>query len=711
MKNKKTKITILAYLSVGLLFTLLTILSTDLSRAEGREALEKAGNTKIDSLKSVIETADHDTTIIKALLQWDNLIYISDPKLDLKLNQRILQLCETNLNRNLTDTEKKFFTDKLATTYNNIGIIYHTQSDYSLALEYYFKSLKIQEKLGNKQGMASSYNNIGIIYKNQSDYPLALEYYFKSLKIQGKLGNKQGIASSYNNIGIIYKNQSDYPLALENYFKSLKIEEELGNKQGMAISYNNIGNIYENLSYQSTDDSVRLAGYPLALEYYFKSLKIQEELGDKRGIATSYTNIGNLYTSIYEQALAQSYDGDDNPPVDGAGGRTPSVTSYLDSALYYQQKALDFQTELSAEYDMTFSLSGIAAVYFRKGEYTHALEYYHQAVLLANSIGALKEASDAHSGLTECYEKLDLHKLALEHFKQYSTLKDTVYNEEKSKEIGRLEAGYEYEMQLQEQRLEQEKKEALAEERANKQRIVIWSVSVGLLLVVVFFLLLFNRFRIIRSQKNIIQEQKALVDEKNKNITDSIRYAKEIQEAILPTDEEIAELLPESFVLFKPKDIVSGDFYWITRTKDNKAIWATVDCTGHGVPGAFMSMIGNALLNEIVIEKGITEPARILNELKTHIIDSLSQTGASGEHRDGMDIALCVLDKKTNKLEFAGANNPLYIVRTVNDNKIVILNEAKRSEESPASKSKLAGDSSLRSATLHSTQNDISRAR
>ena len=213
-------------------------------------------------------------------------------------------------------------------------------------------------------------------------------------------------------------------------------------------------------------------------------------------------------------------------------------------------------------------------------------------------------------------------------------------------------------------------------------------------------------------QSIAIHKEKTKIALLHKEITDSIRYAERIQNAILPTDEQVAELLPESFVLFKPKDIVSGDFYWAIQTKNNKVIWAAVDCTGHGVPGAFMSMIGNTLLNEIVIEKGITEPARILNELKMYIIDSLGQTGVSGEHRDGMDIALCALDKKTNKLEFAGAYNPLYIVRTVNNNKTVIPSPkdeespSERREESQATNYQPAGDSSLRSAALLSTQND-----
>ncbi len=155
-----------------------------------------------------------------------------------------------------------------------------------------------------------------------------------------------------------------------------------------------------------------------------------------------------------------------------------------------------------------------------------------------------------------------------------------------------------------------------------------------------------------------------LIQRKNKAIKDSIVYAKRIQEAILPTKEFIKEALPDSFILFKPRDIVSGDFYWYSSLK-GKSIIAAVDCTGHGVPGAFMSMIGNSLLNEIVYEKGLLKPSAILDNMKTGIIKSLKQKGERGESRDGMDIAICAFDHKTGMLEYAGAYNPLYIIRAI----------------------------------------------
>ena len=163
-------------------------------------------------------------------------------------------------------------------------------------------------------------------------------------------------------------------------------------------------------------------------------------------------------------------------------------------------------------------------------------------------------------------------------------------------------------------------------------------------------------------QKEEIEQQKEVIEEKNKDITDSINYAKRIQEAILPKEEERKNLLQNSFVLFKPKDIVSGDFYWILE-KDEKIIFVAADCTGHGVPGALMSMIGSSLLNQIVGEKGCCMPNQILDQLRVEIIKVLRQSGAADESKDGMDACICMYDKNSRKLYFSGANNSLFFVR------------------------------------------------
>jgi serine phosphatase RsbU (regulator of sigma subunit) len=166
----------------------------------------------------------------------------------------------------------------------------------------------------------------------------------------------------------------------------------------------------------------------------------------------------------------------------------------------------------------------------------------------------------------------------------------------------------------------------------------------------------------VEERTNEINLQKKIIEQKNRGMVESIRYAKRIQEAILPEKQELLAYFPESFILYEPKDIVSGDFYW-TIERNNFIFYSIADCTGHGVPGGFMSMLAVSLMNEIIIEKGMDEPADILDLLRVKIILALKQTGAVGENKDGMDMILCRFDKTSKSLTYAAANNPLWIVR------------------------------------------------
>jgi serine phosphatase RsbU (regulator of sigma subunit) len=194
-----------------------------------------------------------------------------------------------------------------------------------------------------------------------------------------------------------------------------------------------------------------------------------------------------------------------------------------------------------------------------------------------------------------------------------------------------------------------------------RQRIAIGGVGAALLLMIVLAFFIFKGYRQKQRDNRIIEQQKQLVEEKNKDITDSIQYAQRIQEALLPPREIKYRIFPDAFVLFEPRDIVSGDFYWFAE-KDGKRLIAAVDCTGHGVPGAFMSLIGNTFLNELVVGKGITEPAAVLNGLREMVTGSLRQSGSGVQAQDGMDIALLCFDDAAQKISFAGANNPLWVV-------------------------------------------------
>ncbi len=199
-------------------------------------------------------------------------------------------------------------------------------------------------------------------------------------------------------------------------------------------------------------------------------------------------------------------------------------------------------------------------------------------------------------------------------------------------------------------------------ESQRQQGIIVFFIIVSVLMVSGILIVVFY-YRRQRKLNTLLSEKNALIKEKNAEMISSLNYAQRIQNAVLVGNRKIDSYFPNYFILNQPKDIVSGDFFWINKTKDNKTAWAVVDCTGHGVPGAFMSIIGNQMLNEIILEKNITDPGEVLNEMRNGIVHSLNHKSNQETTNDGMDMALCVWNPKTNILEYAGANNNIYIYR------------------------------------------------
>ncbi len=213
-------------------------------------------------------------------------------------------------------------------------------------------------------------------------------------------------------------------------------------------------------------------------------------------------------------------------------------------------------------------------------------------------------------------------------------------------------------------------------------KTLVWETDIayfiyGIIIIILIYFLVQYRTKNLRKANRVlvekdiasreVEKQRQELEIKNKNITDSIQYAKKIQDALLPSNVTVKKLFPDSFILFKPKDIVSGDFYWLTEKK-NKVFVSAVDCTGHGVPGAFMSLIGFKILENIIKVQGIEKPAEILNILSMGIENTFHRGEDDYLLKDGMDLAFCAYDRDKKQLEYAGAFNPLYLIR---DNKLI----------------------------------------
>lgn len=561
----------------------------------------------------------------------------SKSRIDL-LNHLSWELKESNPEKAIEYAEQAFELSKeysydsgIASSLYNQGHINYYQDKYPKALNFYERSLRIREKIGEK--IASTCNSIGNIYYFQGNYSSALDYYYRSLKLFEEKGDKSGIAIAHINIGKIYSTQENFEEALKEYNSGLKINREINNKAGIVEAYNMITEVYRSQG-----------NLEKALENVMESADVVVETGNQREIAGTYRNIGEIYLDLnqYEQAFEK---------------------------LTYSQMISE---TINDYYGLAYTYRDFGSYHNAKGELEEATEYYKKAYNIVNKLGLPDVNKELLEGLSSIYAKKEDFKSAYIFHVLYKEMSDSLSNKENTKKITQMSMQYEF-----------DKKEKLREAEARRQRNVRNFLIMGFLLVLVLAFVLLRSYKIkqkdnklLAAQKAELQQQKEEIqtqaeqlektnneiEKKNTQIMDSINYARRIQQAILISEDEILKVFPDSFIYFRPRDIVSGDFYWYSRI-NGKYIIAAIDCTGHGVPGAFMSMIGNTLLNEIVNQKKITEAGKILQELHIGVYIALQKEKASTESEDGMDMSLCVIDKQNRKVQFAGAKNEMYIFK------------------------------------------------
>lgn len=603
--------------------------------------------------------AADDTSKIKALdnicenmmdKKWTNYQYIQH------------QIINEGLAANPNETTKKFLLKALAKSLNNIGFIHKNEGNIQKAISYYQKSLKTQKQVNDKPGIASTLNNIGIIYKNKGDLKSALDYYQQSLMIREELKDKKGIALAFNNIGMVYQQQKDYKNALDYNQKSLMLREEINDLHGIAMSNNNMGVI-----------SGALLDDDKALEYHLKAHSIYTEIGKLSGVALSLNNIGSIYNKQANKLSANK-------------GNADSIKLLKSNALEFYLKSYNSHKNLSNREGMLLSAFNIAWIYFESNQVNKSKKNALLSLKYAQELGYPDNIKNAANLLSKIYETENDGMKALKMYKLYTSMQDSINNEENQKAIAQQQAKYEYEKQKALDDAQNEKLIAIELEEKEKQKILTYATAVGLGIVIIFLIFVFNRLQVTKKQKSIIVSQKEAVESAHQEIKDSITYAKRIQSAILPTNKVVKEYLKESFILYKPKDVVAGDFYWMesvsssrhsgldpeSSQKDNETLkdeiadtpkdvvlFAAADCTGHGVPGAMVSVVCNNALNRAVREYGLTEPGKILDKTREIVIEEFEKSDENV--RDGMDIALCSLEGNT--LKYAGAHNPLWIVR------------------------------------------------
>ncbi|MES2836883.1 MAG: tetratricopeptide repeat protein [Bacteroidota bacterium] len=615
----------------------------------------------VDSLKIALQNAKDDTTRCSILNQLVDAE--SDDNIWPKYNEQLKQIVDKNLKTEQSSELKKFYLKYYAISLFNKGFIENMNGNVTQALTYFHKSLTIQELLKDYSGAANSTNNIGFIYMNMGNYDKALEHYKKSVTIQENINDEQGIANTYNNIGYIYKIQWNISQALHYYQKSLSIREKINDKKGQANSLNNIAVIYE--SQKETDK---------ALEYYTKSLALREEMKDNKGIATLLNNLGGLSVQINKIDEALSYFERSLTIRNSINDQHGIAQSYSNiggiyerkgdtkKAIEYYNKSLQIQEKIKDRKGASSSLNNIASALFIENNLPLAEKYALQSFEIANQIKFPEHIKSTSEILSKIYAKKGDYKSALQMQILFKQMDDSISNENNREIILKKGFQYAYDQKTAADSLKAAEHKKLIDAKLQQEKTQRYALYGGLSLVIFFAIFIYNRFKVTIKQKQIIEIQKQIVEAKNSEINQSIHYAERIQRALMASTELIDSRLAQNFIYLNPKEAVSGDFYWATNLSNGNFCLVAADSTGHGVPGAIMSILNIACLKE-AITKGITSADLILNETRNLVIENLKNDGSAEGGKDGMDCSLLSFDLKNNKLEFALSNNPLWLFR------------------------------------------------
>ena len=551
--------------------------------------------------------------------------------------------------------------EEKAKLFNAIGRRY-LRIDAAKAFEYLSVSLRMADSLHLDQVKLHATDNLGIYYKDGGNYSEARKCFTDALSMAKSEGNKEDLGDIYQDYANFFRRTAVYDTALDYMLIALRIAEERNDKSDQVSINTNIGSLY-----------VDREEYDKALKYYELSEKLSIEINDRKDLAGSIIGIGIVYGSRgeYEKAIGNFERA--LAICESIPDYTLMGNCYADLSMVYGlkndfQRAVDYQLKMlqlkqkSGMRDQEADAWGnLTSLYLQLGQEAKALDALANCIRIAEEIKNKDTQRFSYQVAANFYSKTGDYKKAFEFQAKYIKVNKELNNEQRNKQAMELEAKYQSEKKQKELELNQEKLRTRDSE-IRQQRIVNYSVIAGLVLISALAFFVFRGYRQKKKDGMLLGEQKAIIEEKNKSITDSINYAKRLQDAILPGDDFVYSYLKESFILYKPKDIVSGDLYWVMPA-GNSVLFAVVDCTGHGVPGAMMSIVGHNVLNRALKEQKETVPGRVLDRMNEGVSETFRQQFGNTTVRDGMDVALCALDRNAMKLFFAGANNPVYILR------------------------------------------------
>lgn len=625
-----------------------------------------------DSLLSELETTVSDVEKVHllnrlsdayALVNQDSVLYYSHQALDkarsINSDQGMLDAYMNiaffycDYRHNNEDSTKYYFQrvldihrdandlGKMALAFLNLGSTYYHNDNYPLAIKYCMEAKQIYEQGNYSNELARALSLICEIYNYMGNNELAIDYCVQSLQIFDDYGIDTGRADLANTMGSVHYDMKDYPKAEVYWLQATEIARKNNNDYPLSSAYLGLGEV-----------ALKREKYDSALIFFERALELDKKNNEEEGISYSFYKIGKTYVKQekYEPAL-----------------------DLLESSLQLAEKYGNQLLQAGV-------LLEIGKAFYNLEQYEAAITFLQQSKNLAEKIQAVQVMRDCYQELAKYYNKIEDLETALAYFKLIILTDEKMYEETAAKRIAEIETKYDLKTKDKEIQLLKQEQEFQRLE-ADQRELINYGLVIGIIVITTLGLVLFNQVRLtkrsnkeleqkndaiflqkeeLEGQRDEIAVKSALLEENSQNITDSIVYAKKIQLSLLPERTHIKEFFPDSFVFFRPKDIVSGDFYWL-NAYDNKVILAALDCTGHGVPGAFMTLLANSLLNQLVIENRTNAPNVMLSVLDSKIKQALhQQNGVESTIADGMDMAVCMVDLNTLEVCYSGAKMPVY---------------------------------------------------
>lgn len=604
---------------------------------------QNKSNHKFDSLRRNLHKFKEDTNATKSYqflarkyrsFNFDSAIYFADKGIALS---------------------KKIKSNKyLIGCYHNKASAYKDQGENQKAIDTLLHIYKLSNETPEKFYLTGICLDLGVLYRITGNYDKSLFYFQTQAKEAERLKDTNALFTSYNsmantlNMMGVNKKSAENLLQALKYYEKAKIYIDSSNHKSLGMLLGNSGVAYFNIGTLKKDSSY----FFKAIEYADQSLSHNLKSKDSLEIATNYSNLAGGYHELCNIRYNESY--------------MIKAKKYYEFAISIYEKLNDHFI-----YNEYFNYGSHLALYgkYKKNNtfISQGINYLNTALELSKKHQDVFSIVNSHKALALSYAELKNYPLAFENLNKHLELKDSLLSLENKQIAEEMAAKYESDLKETENQHLKEEANLREEVITKKSNTIKLMIGAAIILIILSLLVLRSRQKINRAkrlieiQKKETEAQKQIIEEKNKEIIDSINYAKRLQNAAMPSLDHFKKLLPNSFILYKPKDIVAGDFYWIQSLSNNKIIVAAADCTGHGVPGALVSIVCLNALNRCIEEFNLYKPNEILDKTTEIILQSFRQD--ENDVKDGMDISLVLIDYNENEYYFSGANNPLLIFR------------------------------------------------